>query len=110
MKLCCCLCSHVLHHCKHHFLDEALSYIALHLDGLVTIIPQGIFTLKEEDLNATLYTVGLVRHLSLYKDDWRINHPNSLHALMVSIIQNIHLDQSAKFPLISTVYLLYSKW
>jgi len=59
---------------RHHFVDIAITYVAIHLDHITDILTKVRTKPKTEDIHESIQIIILCHSLSLYHKTWKTNH------------------------------------
>ena len=74
-------------HLRHHFVDTAITFVAIHLDHMSDVLKRLRTTPKSDDISESILIVTLCHSLSHYHKTWKTNHLFSFERIQEEILK-----------------------
>ena len=78
---------HLVKHLRHHFVDTAITFVAIHLDHMTDVLTKLRTSPKNNELSESILIVNLCHSLSHYHQIWKSSHPFSFQRLQEEILK-----------------------
>lgn len=77
----------LVEHLRHHLIDGAITFIAIHLDYMTGVLSKMRTNPKPEDISQSLVIITLCHSLSYYHQIWRTSHPFSFQKIQEEVLK-----------------------